>query len=48
MSLVAGGALVVLGLRTRGALVSTVDTGATGGYCLWAIQRASGGTAEIS
>jgi len=27
-------ALVVPRLRTQGALVSTVDTGATGGYCL--------------
>jgi hypothetical protein len=48
MSLVARNALVVPRLRTQGALVSTVDTGATGGYCLGANQRASGGTADVS
>jgi hypothetical protein len=48
MSLVARDALVVLRLRTQGALLSTLDTGATGGYCLGASQCASGGTADIS
>jgi hypothetical protein len=48
MSLAAGGALVVLRLRTPDALVSKLDTGAAGGYCLGASQRASGGTADIS
>ena len=47
MSLVAGTTLVVPRLRTQGALVSTVDTGSTGGYCLGASQRASGDTADI-
>jgi hypothetical protein len=41
-------ALVVPRLRTPGAFVSTVATGATGGYWVGAIQRAPGGTADVS
>jgi hypothetical protein len=42
------GALVVPRLRTQGALVLNVNTGATGGSSLGASQRASGGTADIA
>jgi hypothetical protein len=46
MSLALGTRLVVLRLRTQGALVLVLNTGPTGGYCLGASQRASGGTAD--